>query len=442
MNNKMIFSNKVLSTAAMVCVMSTGTMAQQQNSSDTKAPVTQSAEDMPMDHSAMDHSKMDHSTMDHSVMGNDSVSETGAMQGMDHSNMQPMEADKGDMPMDHSAMDHSKMDHSTMNHSTMNHSSMGNDSMGEKDSMQGMDHSNMQPMEADKGGMPMDHSAMDHSKMQHSAMGNDAMDEKNSMQGMDHGSMASQSNTPPPNARDPHAYANGLTLDSGVFALPGPRQLKMADEHAFGTVLFDRFEYADGLSSGLGDATQYAMQAWYGSSYDRLVVKSEGEIVDNKLEGSENQILWGHAISTFWDTQLGVRFDTSEGPSRQWLTFGLQGLAPYWFEVSANLSVGSQGRSVIDLEAEYELLITQRLVLQPRIVLSAYGKDDEQVGVGKGLSSLTAGVRLRYEFTRQFAPYLGLEWTGQYGNTADFSQLEGRSTRNTQLVAGIRFWFQ
>jgi copper resistance protein B len=323
-------------------------------------------------------------------------------------------------PIDEKPMDHSSMDHSKMDHRKMEHGAMGNEPISEQADMQGMDHS----------------------KMDHSAMGHESMSEQADMQGMDHSAMAKQSDTPSPDARDPHAYSDGLTLDSGAFALPGPRQLKMADEHAFWTVLFDRFEYADGLSKGAGNATQYDMQGWYGSSYDRLVVKSEGEIVDNKLEGSENQILWGHAISTFWDTQVGVRFDTSEGPSRQWLSFGLQGLAPYWFEVSASLAVGAEGRSVVDLAAEYELLITQRLVLQPRVVMSAYGKDDPENGVGKGLSSLTAGLRLRYEFTRQFAPYVGVEWTGQYGNTADFSQLDGRTTTQTQWVAGIRFWFQ
>jgi copper resistance protein B len=327
------------------------------------------------------------------------MSEMDAMQGMDHSKMQHKDADKADTPMDHSGM-------------------------SEMDSMQGMDHSNMQHKDADNADTPMDHSGMS------------GMD---SMQGMD---MSNHSNTPPADARDPHVYSDGLTLDSGAYALPGPRQLKMADEHAFWAVLFDRFEYADGLSKGLGNATQYDMQTWYGSSYDRLVIKSEGEIVESKLEGSENQVLWGHAISTFWDTQLGVRFDTSEGPSRQWLSFGFQGLAPYWFEVASNLSVGSGGRTALDLSAEYELLISQRLILQPRVVVSAYGKDDVQNGVGKGLSSIIAGIRMRYEFNRQFAPYVGVEWTGQYGNTADFSKLDGRSTKQTQWVAGIRFWFQ
>ncbi|WP_438864884.1 copper resistance protein B [Neptunicella sp.] len=363
MRNKLIL-NKKTAVAALVCLFSTATVAQQQNSDNPQPPMTKNADELPLDPNAIDHS------------------------------------------------------------------AMGHGSMTDMDSMQGMDHSKMQHQDTD---------SMDPYAIDHSAMGHGSMADMDSMQDMD---MSSQSNTPPPNARDPHAYSDGLTLDSGAFALPGPRQLKMADEHAFWTVLFDRFEYADGLSSGLGDATQYDMQTWYGSSYDRLVVKSEGEIIDSKLEESENQILWGHAITTFWDTQLGVKFDTSEGPSRQWLTFGLQGIAPYWFEIDASVSVGAEGRSAFDFEAEYELLITQRLVLQPRVVLSAYGKDDAQNGVGKGLSSLTAGVRLRYEFNRQFAPYLGVEWTGQYGNTADFTKLEGRSTRQTQWVAGVRFWFQ
>ena len=315
------------------------------------------------------------------------------------------------------------MEQEVMDHSAMDHSAMGHDPKSDKSAMQSEDQS--------KEIQPVDHSAMGHKPM----------GEMQPMQEMDHSKMPDKSDIAPENARDPHAYSDGLTLDSGAFALPGERQLVMADEHNFWSVLFDRFEYADGLSKGLGNAKQYDMQGWYGSSYDRLVVTSEGELVDNKLEESESQIMWGHAISSFWDSQLGVRFDTSEGPSRQWLTFGVQGLAPYWFEIDTSLSVGPSGRTVFDIEAEYELLITQRLILQPRVVLSAYGKDDPENGVGKGLSSVTTGLRLRYEFSREFAPYLGIEWTGQYGNTADFIKLEGGSARQTQWVAGIRFLF-
>ena len=290
---------------------------------------------------------------------------------------------------------------------------------------------------------PMDHSKMDHTPkadMQHGEMQKNTT-EMGTMQAMDHSSMPKVSDAPPADARDPHAYSNGLTLDKGIYALPGPRTLVLADELPFYAIQFDRFEYADALSTRLDSATQYDMQAWYGKDYNRLVVKLEGEIVDNKLEESESQILWGHAFTKFWDTQLGVRFDTSEGPSREWLVFGVQGLAPYWFEVDTSLSVGAEGRTAFDLEAEYELLITQRLILQPRIVVSAFGKDDPENGIGKGLSSLSAGIRLRYEIDRQFAPYVGVEWTGQYGNTADFTKLAGQPIGQTQWVAGIRFWF-
>tara|TARA_R110001592_G_scaffold216857_3_gene470470 strand:+ start:12873 stop:14003 length:1131 start_codon:yes stop_codon:yes gene_type:complete len=307
-----------------------------------------------------------------------------------------------------------------------------------------MDHSKMDMGDGQDGteaenSMPMDHSKMDMGD------GQDGTEAENSMpmdhSKMDMGGVQAQGGDAPAKARDPHAYSGGYNLDSGAYALPGPRELVLADEHTFWAVLFDRLEYSDGLSRGVDGAGQYDMQAWYGLDYDRLVVKAEGELVDNSVQESETELLWGHAISTFWDSQLGVKLDTAEGPSRQWLALGIQGLAPYWFEVDANLYAGSQGRVAISVEAEYELLITQRLILQPRVAVSAFSKDDLENGVGKGLSSVTAGLRLRYEFSRKFAPYLGVEWTGQYGNTADLATLEGKPTRQTQVVAGARFWF-
>tara|TARA_R110001606_G_scaffold288212_4_gene436374 strand:- start:5020 stop:6084 length:1065 start_codon:yes stop_codon:yes gene_type:complete len=300
-------------------------------------------------------------------------------------------------------------------------------------------HGAMQNSTKADSSMPMDHSKMDMGD------GQDGTDVENSMpmdhSKMDMGGVQAQGGDAPAKARDPHAYSGGYNLDSGAYALPGPRELVLADEHTFWAVLFDRLEYSDGLSRGVDGAGQYDMQAWYGLDYDRLVVKAEGELVDNSVQESETELLWGHAISTFWDSQLGVKLDTAEGPSRQWLALGIQGLAPYWFEVDANLYVGSQGHVAISVEAEYELLITQRLILQPRVAVSAFSKDDLENGVGKGLSSVTAGLRLRYEFSRKFAPYLGVEWTGQYGNTADLATLEGKPTRQTQVVAGARFWF-
>ncbi|MBN8761920.1 MAG: copper resistance protein B [Thiobacillus sp.] len=250
--------------------------------------------------------------------------------------------------------------------------------------------------------------------------------------------MNMQGGTAPPDARDPHAYSGDYTLDSGKYALPGPRQLRLADEHSFGSLLVDRLER---VYTRDRNATAYEAQAWFGRDYDRLVIKAEGEYGQGKLQEARTELLWGHAIATFWDTQLGVRYDSGEGPDRGWLAFGVQGLAPYWFEVDAAAYVGDKGRTAFRLGAEYELLLTQKLVLQPRLEINAYGKSDEALGIGSGLSDGVAGLRLRYEFTRQFAPYVGVERAGKFGKTADLARAAGEKTDETRWVAGVRFWF-
>lgn len=258
------------------------------------------------------------------------------------------------------------------------------------------------------------------------------------MAGMDHGDMQMQGGSAPADARDPNAYSDGFTLDSGKYALPGPQRLRLADEHSFGAVLFDRLERAYGRD---GDATSYDGQAWLGTTYNRLVLKAEGNYANSRLEEARSEVLWGHAIASYWDSQLGVRFDSGEGPNRTWAAFGVQGLAPYWFNVDATAYVGEQGRTALRLSAEYELLLTQRLVLQPRIEANFYGKSDAARGIGSGLSDAVAGLRLRYEISRQFAPYVGVEWAGKIGQTADIARAEGKPRNETLWVVGVRFWF-
>ena len=254
---------------------------------------------------------------------------------------------------------------------------------------------------------------------------------------MDHGEMQMQGGKAPADARDPHAYSDGYTLTEGPYAQPGPRQLKLADEHAFWSVLGDRLEYQED-----SDSTVYDIQAWYGTTYNRFVIKAEGDIADGTLEESSTDLLWGHALNAYFDTQLGVRLDQyNEGKDRQWLAIGIQGLAPYWFELDVTAYVGDDGRTALSAEAEYELLLTQRLILQPRAELNLYGKDDLDNRLGSGLSDLAVGLRLRYEFSRQFAPYIGVEWTDTYGDTADYRRAAGEDTSGTQFVAGLRFWF-
>jgi len=273
----------------------------------------------------------------------------------------------------------------------------------------------------------MDHSQMDHggAPPPNAATQGDAG--KNG--GVDHGSM--QGGSAPPDARDPHAYSGGLRF--------GPdRQLKMADEMSFGSLLVDRLEVAHTRERTTG---QYELQARFGRDYDRLVLKAEGEVADGRSEEARTELLWGHAVAAYWDTQLGVRYDSGAGPDRGWLAFGIQGLAPYWFEIDATAYVGDEGRTALRLEADYELLLTQKLILQPRIEANFYGKRDAERALGSGLSDLAAGIRLRYEIRREFAPYVGIERAGKFGATADYARAAGEETKETRLVAGVRFWF-
>ncbi|MBI3777641.1 MAG: copper resistance protein B [Gammaproteobacteria bacterium] len=276
----------------------------------------------------------------------------------------------------------------------------------------------------------MDHGKMDHGSMPGAAQdaGQD-MNDMNHAGGMDHGSM--QGGSAPPDARDPHAYSGGY--DFGP--IPPPH---MGDTHLIHGLLVDRLERAHARDNS---STEYDLQAWYGRTYDRAVLKAEGEIDGGKSQEARTELLWGHAVATYWDTQLGARYDSGVGPDRKWLAFGVQGLAPYWFEVEATGYVGEGGRTALRLDAEYELLLTQKLILQPKVEANFYGKSDAARERGSGLSDLAAGIRLRYEIKREFAPYIGIERSNKYGGSADFARAEGKQTSESRVVAGLRFWF-
>lgn len=277
----------------------------------------------------------------------------------------------------------------------------------------------------------------------HGEMSSQAMSPKQGTQGSESGGGMStgmpntsmdmnsmQGGSAPPDARDPDAYADGYGF--------GPYRPHMADSRSLASLLVDRLETARGEHNSF---TAYDLQGWYGRTYNRAVLKAEGEIDSNEIADARTELLWGHAVATYWDTQLGARYDSGHGPNRGWLAFGVQGLAPYWFEVDLTGYLGEGGRTALRLDTEYEILLTQKLILQPRVEANAYGKSDHRREVGSGLSDVTAGLRLRYEIRRQFAPYLGVEWAHRFGETQDLAKDTGEDASDTRFVAGLRFWF-
>ncbi|SOB95492.1 copper resistance protein B [Alloalcanivorax xenomutans] len=210
----------------------------------------------------------------------------------------------------------------------------------------------------------------------------------------------------------------------------------------FGQILVDQLEARDADD---GTVAAWSANAWYGGDINKLYFATEGErLMDRggETESLETRLAWSRAFAPYWDWQLGVRRDWQpDDPNRDWVSVGVMGVAPYFFETEANLFLGESGHSELRLEAEYELLFTQRLILTPEVEASLYGKEDRDLGIGKGLATVEAGLRLRYEIRREFAPYIGVHWERKFGDTADFARDHGEDASDTLLVAGIRVWY-
>ena len=249
-----------------------------------------------------------------------------------------------------------------------------------------------------------------------------------SMSGMSISSM--QGGNAPPGARSGD-YSDGYRYDA-------MRGMDMADDASLGMVMLDQLEYAH---SSHGNSVFLDGQAWYGKDFDKLWLKAEGESSRGRLRDLRTEALWDHAISTYWSTQLGVRHDSGIGPDRTWAALGVQGLAPYWFDTEVTIYVGQGGRTAARLQLEYDELLTQRWVLQPKVEFNLYGRDDPQRGTGSGLSDAELGLRLRYEIRREIAPYVGIVYRQRFGHAADFARAQGEAAEDPQIVVGLHAWF-
>lgn len=220
--------------------------------------------------------------------------------------------------------------------------------------------------------------------------------------------------------------------------MPFPGAMHMEDDPTLTKVMINQLEIR---KADQGDnPLAWEAEAWVGKDLNKLWLKTEGEKVGSKVEEAELQVLYSRAVAPYWDVQAGVRKDFKpEG--REWATVGVKGLAPYFFETDAALFVGDDGRTAARLKGEYEIMLTQKTVLSPEAEINLYGKDDPAMGIGSGLSDASAGLRLRHEFKREFAPYVGVNWSKKFGKTADFSRADGEKTEDTQFVAGVRLWF-
>ncbi len=266
-------------------------------------------------------------------------------------------------------------------------------------------------------------SAMDHAAMGHGTMAMDA---------------AIPETAPPPEAYENPGFAADAFVGADVMAASRAEVIGEIRGPKVFWVQGDRLEYRARQGE---DGYLFDLQGYYGGDLNKLWFKAEGEgAFGEDIESSEVQALYSRAIAPFFDVQLGVKQDLT-GPERTHLAVGIQGLVPYEFEVDAAAFLSTKGDLTARIEGEVDQRITQRLILQPRAELSLAAQDIPELGVGAGLDSVELGVRLRYEFAREFAPYIGVDQEWKLGGSADFARLAGEDSSVTNYVVGIRFWF-
>lgn len=214
--------------------------------------------------------------------------------------------------------------------------------------------------------------------------------------------------------------------------------MQMDDTHRFGKLMIDQLEWRNAQE---GSAVAWDAEGWYGGDYDKLWVKTQGERIAGTTLNPSADVLFDRVIARWWDMQGGLRQDFGKGPARTWVALGVQGLAPYWLDVEATLYVSDEGRTAARLKASYDLLLTQRLIMQPYGEANFYGKADPRRQLSSGLSDMEVSLRLRYELRRELAPYVGVGWFKRFGGTAELARAAGEDSDELELIAGVHIWF-
>lgn len=221
-----------------------------------------------------------------------------------------------------------------------------------------------------------------------------------------------------------------------------PSRTALSREHggmAMGQVMLDIAEVQ--FRRGR-EGYRWESEGWWGGDVNRFTLKSEGEgRYGQKIEAAEVQALYSRAIGPYYNLQAGVRQDIATGPNRTYAAIGVEGLAPYWFETEATLFLSDKGDVTARAEAWYDQRITQRLILQPRGEANFAAQNVPEQGIGRGITNVEAGLRLRYEIAREFAPYLGVSWERKLGRSATYARADGEDIGGVAFVLGIRAWF-
>jgi copper resistance protein B len=212
------------------------------------------------------------------------------------------------------------------------------------------------------------------------------------------------------------------------------------DNTIFYHLLFDQLE---GRTNGPDNEFRWDGEGWIGTDMNKLWFKSEGFVEHGRMTDGDQEALYDRPIPylRYFDFQAGVRYDLDSDPGRTWGAIGIEGLAPYFFEFAPTFYFSNRGFFAGRIEGSYDILITNRLIAQPQFEMNFYSKSNRSRGIGSGLSELDTGLRIRYEISRRFAPYIGFAYTGAFGETTTFTREEGGIVNDPRFIFGARVWY-
>lgn len=281
--------------------------------------------------------------------------------------------------------------------------------------------------------MPVDHADHAMPSMEGMAMSHDAGD----MQMAPSGTALTPGNAPPP--APPAGHYADRDFPAGTMDASRKQMMRENGGQVFHQILFN---LAEAQFHDRRDGYRWDGEGWIGGDIDRAVLKSEGSgSFGKRIDAAEVQALYSRAIGPYFDLQAGVRHDIAPTPTRTYATIGVEGLAPYMFDVEAAAFLSTKGELLGRLEGWYDQRLTQRLVLQPRVEMNLSAQNVRETETGSGLVDAELGLRLRYELAREFAPYVGISYEAKAGRSADYARAAGKDATSTSFVGGVRFWF-
>jgi len=235
------------------------------------------------------------------------------------------------------------------------------------------------------------------------------------------------------------SFAGAVAIAAALAAAPAAAQETNLVYYGF---QLEEFEHR------VGDESEELL-VWNGDSFvgtDELKLRwlSEGEYDTDasQFETLENRLVLQMPITDFLDVKAGIRADTPKGRSRLYGVLGVTGLLKQWIEVDADLFVSDVGDASVRLDAEYELLLTNRITLTPSADLNVAFSDDRKMEIGSGFSSAEVGLRLSYDiYDRLLSPYVGVVWERKFGNTADLAREDGEDVEAWVFAIGMKVLF-